>query len=56
VVCRIYIHNYRCLENFELPIAHKSSILLVGKNGSGKTSVALAIRILQQIGRDKPGE
>lgn len=51
MVRRIYIHNYRCLENFELPIARKSSILLIGKNGSGKTSVALALKILQQIGR-----
>lgn len=51
MVRRIYIHNFRCLENFELPIARKSSILLIGKNGSGKTSVALALKILQQIAR-----
>jgi energy-coupling factor transporter ATP-binding protein EcfA2 len=51
VVRRLYIHNFHCLENFELPIARQSSVLLIGKNGSGKTSVALALRILQQIAR-----
>jgi predicted ATPase len=48
---RLYIHNFRCLENFELPVARQPSILLIGKNGSGKTSVALGLRILQQIAR-----
>jgi ABC-type Mn2+/Zn2+ transport system ATPase subunit len=39
------------LENFELPIAGHSSALLIGKNGSGKTTVGLALQILQRIGR-----
>ncbi len=51
MVHRLYVHNFRCLENFELRIARQSSVLLIGKNGSGKTSVALALRILQQIAR-----
>lgn len=51
MIRRLYIHNFRCLENFELPISGKSSILLIGKNGSGKTTVALALEILQKIGR-----
>jgi energy-coupling factor transporter ATP-binding protein EcfA2 len=51
VVRRLYVHNFRCLENFELPVARQSSVLLIGKNGSGKTTVALALRILQQIAR-----
>lgn len=50
VVKRLYIHNYRCLENFELPIAGRSSTLLIGKNGTGKTAVMLALRILRNIG------
>jgi predicted ATPase len=37
------------LENFELPIADRSSVLLIGKNGSGKTTVGLALEILQKI-------
>jgi predicted ATPase len=39
------------LENFELPIADRSSILLIGKNGAGKTTVGLAFEILQKIAR-----
>jgi hypothetical protein len=39
VIRRLYIHNFRCLENFELPIAAYSSALLIGKNGAGKTTV-----------------
>jgi predicted ATPase len=48
---RLYVHNFRCLENFELPIRGHSSILLIGKNGAGKTTVSLALEILQKIAR-----
>ncbi len=49
MIRRLYIHNFRCLENFELPISGKSSALLIGKNGTGKTTVGLALEILQRI-------
>jgi len=39
------------LENFELPIQGRSSALLVGKNGAGKTTVGFALEILQKIAR-----
>jgi predicted ATPase len=39
------------LENFELPISGLSSVLLIGKNGSGKTTVGLALEVLQRIAR-----
>jgi energy-coupling factor transporter ATP-binding protein EcfA2 len=39
------------LENFELPISGQSSALLIGKNGSGKTTVGRALAILQTIAR-----
>ena len=51
MIRRFYVHNYRCLENFELPVSGLSSVLLIGKNGSGKTTVGLALEILQKIAR-----
>lgn len=51
VIRRFYVHNYRCLENFELPIGGLSSALLIGNNGSGKSTVADALQVLQKIAR-----
>ena len=51
VIRRLYVHNFRCLENFEPSVAGQSSVLLIGKNGSGKSTVAAALEILQGIGR-----
>jgi ABC-type branched-subunit amino acid transport system ATPase component len=51
VIRRFYVHNFRCLENFELPVSGQSSVLLIGNNGSGKTTVGLALEILQKIAR-----
>ena len=51
MIRRFYIHNFRCLENFELPLVGQSSVLLIGKNGAGKTTVGRALEILQRIAR-----
>lgn len=51
VIRRLYVHNFRCLENFELKLEGMPSVLLIGKNGSGKSTVGDALQILQQIGR-----
>lgn len=34
---RIYVHNYKCLVDFELRL--KKAVLLLGSNGTGKTAV-----------------
>lgn len=51
MIKRIYIHNFRCLENFELPISDISSCLLIGKSGSGKSTIGFALQALQSIAR-----
>jgi predicted ATPase len=48
---RLYVHNFRCLENFELTAKDQSSFLLIGKNGTGKTTVSFVLEVLQSIGR-----
>jgi predicted ATPase len=48
---RIYIHNFRCLENFELLLRDRSSALLIGRNGAGKSTVGHALARLQDIAR-----
>lgn len=50
VIRRFYVHNFRCLENFELNLAGRASTLLIGNNGSGKSTVAAALEVLQKIG------
>ena len=48
---RLYVHNFRCLENFDLVLGSRPSTLLVGRNGTGKTTVSHALEILQSLGR-----
>ena len=48
---RLYVHNFRCLENFELSLKNMSSSLIVGKNGTGKSTIAFVFELLQSIGR-----
>lgn len=51
MIRRLYVHNFRCFENFDLAFADKSSVLLVGPNGAGKTTLGFVLRLLQSIGR-----
>jgi len=48
---RLYLHNFRCLENFELTLKEMPSALLIGKNGVGKSALRSALEVLQSIGR-----
>jgi ABC-type cobalamin/Fe3+-siderophores transport system ATPase subunit len=48
---RLYINNFRCLENFDLSVKDMPSVLLIGKNGSGKSTIRFALEVFQKIGR-----
>lgn len=50
MIKRFYVHNFKCLENFELSVSESSS-LIIGKNGVGKSSIREAFELLQKIGR-----
>ena len=56
MIQRIYVHNFRCLENFELKLGRLSSALLIGKNGSGKSTLRKVLEILQSIARQSIGQ
>lgn len=49
---RIYIHNYKAFQNFELKFDDFGSSLFLGKNGSGKSSLVEAFNIFQKIGEN----
>ena len=51
MIQRLYVHNFRCLENFELSLSGLSSALLIGRNGVGKSTVSLALEVIQKLGR-----
>lgn len=44
---RIYVDNYRCLVNFQLELQEMT--LLVGRNGSGKSSILDVLSALRQL-------
>ena len=49
---RLVIKNYKCFEDFEFEFdSNAHSMLLLGNNGAGKTSLADALEIFQKIGR-----
>jgi predicted ATPase len=48
---QFYVHNYRTLQNFTLDLGDKNLVLLIGKNGSGKSNLLNALEILQKLGR-----
>jgi len=48
---KLYVHHYRCLQNFEIDLTGLGTALLLGRNGAGKSTVFAAFEILQKIGR-----
>lgn len=51
MIKRLYIHNFRCLENFELDLSDLRSTLLIGRNGAGKSTIGWCLEFLQTIAR-----
>ena len=51
MIRRLYVHNYRCMENFEIKLEDRSSALLIGGNGSGKSTGGRVLQILQRVAR-----
>jgi ABC-type transport system involved in cytochrome c biogenesis ATPase subunit len=47
---RLYAHNFRCFENFELRLDGHSA-LLIGNNGTGKSTVRAVLRLVQALGQ-----
>ncbi len=45
------IHNFRCFQNFEFKPGDNSSLLLIGKNASGKSTLAQALAVFQRLGQ-----
>lgn len=52
---RIYVHNYRCFENFTLDLKGKGSTLVLGRNGSGKSTLRHALSVFQDACRGGRG-
>ncbi len=48
---RLYVQNFGCLENITLDFAGRPSVLIIGKNGAGKSTIQKAFAIFQSICR-----
>ena len=53
MITRLHVNNFRCLENFVLALDKHPSVLLLGRNGAGKTTIGDALEVLQRIARGK---
>lgn len=51
MLTRLYIHNYKCYQNFEFDLEKIREALIIGVNGVGKSTIGHVLRILQRIGR-----
>lgn len=48
---RLHVSNFRCFQKLEFNFNCAASSLLIGSNGSGKSTVGSVLQVFQQIGR-----
>ncbi len=51
MIKRMFINNFRCFLNFEFLPGSENSLLLIGHNGAGKSTVLEVLQILQRIAK-----
>ena len=51
MITHLYIHNFRCFESFNLQLDKAPSSLLIGRNGTGKSTIGTVLEIFQKIAR-----
>ena len=51
MITRLHAHNFRCYQNFSLDLTTLQSALVIGKNGSGKSTCMHVLGLLQRIAR-----
>ena len=51
MIRRLYIDNYKCFSNFELRLDKLPCSMIIGANGSGKSTIAEVLSCLSAIGR-----
>ena len=49
MIKRLYIHNFKCLENFEMKFEDIPTSMIIGKNGSGKSTISRVLEIIKEI-------
>lgn len=50
MITRLFVNNFRCLDNFELRLPPHSPAVILGKNGVGKSSIGDLLKMLHSIG------
>ena len=51
MIRRLYIDNYKCFSNFELRLDKLPCSMIIGANGSGKSTVAEVLSLFAAIGQ-----
>ena len=50
MITRLFVNNFRCLDNFEIKFPPHAPAVILGKNGVGKSSIGDLLKMLHLIG------